>query len=422
MVFIVIVTCSECIFNIIPCCMNRQAGVVLYTLICGKMPFNISSFNIRKAKYPPLVCPPWEPRPAAAIDLVSHLLQLNPQDRFTATEILAHEWLQESPAVPADPPRKSQQESSARDYHASINSLIQRRNVKKVLQTIQDDAEGVFDRSYKAESIMDAVEITGGKTYFMIRMGSLKSLILQNISTGFNLNDSLNYTEFCHLMAKNALLELTNAEVFSRFCHEHGYFNPKEGEVAASSLTCSVQIKELLLTLIALVGVPDQDDDALACFLKFDTNCTGYLDKDAIIHIFRGLLEDEAALVAAGAGAAAGATSEVVDSELDDIEAELKEIEGVFSCVEVKEGKPGIDFLEFKLFHDSVMKISTRMSTRLSMRSMTIVSMAVGKFTDSLHSIRFKKQNGMAKTVKGESRSGNYRSKKPPKSDWAKTL
>lgn len=371
----------------------RQAGVVLYTLITGKMPFNISSFNIRKAKYPPPACPSWEPRPEAVVNLISNMLKLNPHDRFTTEEILAHEWLQiqDLPEVSADTT-----DDSHDVYLSSINNLIQRRHIKKILQFVQDDAEGVFDRSYKAETILDSIEITGGKTYFMIRMGSLKSLVMQNISNGFNLHDVLNYNEFCQLMAKNALLELTNVEMFSRFCHEYGYYNVEENNeeesssTVASTITCTIAIKELLLTLIALIGIPDQDDDALACFLKFDTNCSGYLEKTSILHIFRGLLEDEAMNL----------TGRGDDSELDDIENELKEIETVFECLQVQEGKPGIDFVEFKKFHDSVMKISTHMSTRLSMRSLSVVSMAVGKFTDTLHSIRLKKQSGLAKTVR----------------------
>jgi hypothetical protein len=106
---------------------------------------------------------------------------------------------------------------------------------------------------------------------------------------------------------------------------------------------------------------------------------------------------------------------------LDDSESELKEIESVFACVEVKEGKPGIDFVDFKLFHDSVMKISTRMSNRLSMRSMSVVSMAVGKFTDTLHSFRFKKQNGLANTAKGVSSSANRPASKNL-NDMSKTM
>lgn len=398
---------------IVGLCIFRQAGVVLYTLISGKMPFNISSFNIRKVKYPPLACPSWLHRPDAAVDLITNILKLNPHDRFSTSEILAHEWLQVQD-VPEPTPDST--DESHGDYLSSINNLIQRRNIKKMLQMIQDDVEGIFDRSYKAETILDSIEITGGKTYFMIRMGSLKTIIMQNISNNFNLYDTLNFTEFCQLMAKNALLELTNMEVFSRFCHEHGYYNADENPSVTTS-TCTLVVKELLLTLISMVGAPDQDDDALACFLKFDTNCSGYLEKNTIIHIFRGLLESEAMLLAGGPDAVCGE----VDSELDDIESELKEIESVFACVEVKEGKPGIDFVDFKLFHDSVMKISTRMSNRLSMRSMSVVSMAVGKFTDTLHSFRFKKQNGLANTAKGVSSSANRPASKNL-NDMSKTM
>ena len=395
-------------------CMTRQAGVILYTLVSGKMPFNISSFNIRKAKHPPLVCPSWESRPDAVRDLIANILKLKPSDRFTTSEILAHEWLSVQ-----EPTRDTESvDTSHGDYLAAINNLIQRRNIKKILQTIQDDAEGVFDRSYKAETIMDSIDITGGTTYFMIRLGSLKSIIMQNMSESFNLYDQLTFVDFSLLMAKNALLELTDVEIFSRFCHEHGYYNAPENDLPVSSSTETVSVKELLLTLISLAHTPDQDDDALACFLKFDINCTGYLEKNSMLHIFRGLLEDEAMIVAAGTN---NTPISDVDTELDDIEKELKEIENVFTHVEVKEGHPGINFTEFKLFHESVMKISTRVSTRLSMRSMSVVSMAVGKFTDSLHSIR-KKKNGMSKTARGAARNPKRNSTKNTAEDMSQTL
>ena len=384
----------------------------MYTLVSGKMPFNISSFNIRKAKYPPLVCPKWETRPECVKDLIGNILILNPDDRLSTNEILQHEWLR-IPSVPLEDEKDENVDANAHEqYLASIKHLIQRRNIKKILQMIHDDPEGSFDRSFKAESIMDAVEITGGATYFMFRLGSLKSLIFQNMSQIFNLYDSINYTQYYQLMAKNRLQEMANVEMFSRFCHENGYCKDTEGNAPATS-SDTVTIMELLLTLISLIGTSDQDDNALACFLRFDTKNQGFLEKDAMIHIFRSLLEEEAATVAAD-------KSNDIDSELDNIENELKEIEEVFSFVEVKEGHPGIDFVEFKMFHDSVMKISTRVSSRLSMRSMSVVSNAVGKFTESLHSIRIKKQNEQAQTAKA---GGSNRTalKKPPQ-DLSKTM
>lgn len=363
--------------------------MILYTLVSGKMPFNISSFNIRKANFPPLACPSWEPHPDVVRDLVANILRLNPGDRFSTSDILSHEWL----ASPAGPPTpEPTADTSHTEYKSSIQHLIQRRTVKKMLQLLVDDAEGDLDRSFKAESILESLEVTGGATYFLIRLGALKALIVQNLAQRFNLYDTLSFTEFCQLMSKNAILEVANRETFSRFCHEHGYYTAEKDEGEGEGPALSLTVKELLLTLIALVGRPDQDDDALACFLKFDTQCSGFLEKDAMLLIFRGLLEDEAAAVCSEGGD---------DNELDMIERELREIESVFSCVEVQAGRPGLDFTEFKQFHDSVMKISTRVSTRLSMRGLSVMSMAAGRFADSLHSMQFRKQEGMAKTIRG---------------------
>ena len=72
-------------------------GVILYILLCGYPPFYHESrpvlFQlIKKGKYH-FHSPEWDEISNEAKDLISKLLVVNPQDRFSAGEVLCHKWL-----------------------------------------------------------------------------------------------------------------------------------------------------------------------------------------------------------------------------------------------------------------------------------------------------------------------------------------
>ena len=69
-----------------------SSGVILYTILTGQLPFNEKQANklyqkIRECKYsiPKTV-------PDAAKDLITRMLQKNPLDRITISEIKQHKW------------------------------------------------------------------------------------------------------------------------------------------------------------------------------------------------------------------------------------------------------------------------------------------------------------------------------------------
>ncbi|QRV73085.1 Serine/threonine-protein kinase [Ceratobasidium sp. AG-Ba] len=71
-------------------------GCVLYTLLCGFPPFYDESINVLTEKvargYYTFLSPWWDEISASSKDLISHLLCVDPTQRYTIDEFLAHPW------------------------------------------------------------------------------------------------------------------------------------------------------------------------------------------------------------------------------------------------------------------------------------------------------------------------------------------
>ncbi|KAI1792990.1 Pkinase-domain-containing protein [Ganoderma leucocontextum] len=71
-------------------------GCVLYTLLCGFPPFYDESINVLTEKvargHYTFLSPWWDTISASAKDLISHLLCVDPAQRYTIDEFLAHPW------------------------------------------------------------------------------------------------------------------------------------------------------------------------------------------------------------------------------------------------------------------------------------------------------------------------------------------
>ncbi|RKP39544.1 kinase-like domain-containing protein, partial [Dimargaris cristalligena] len=87
-------------------------GCVLYTLLCGFPPFYDEDVQILTQKvacgYYTFLSPWWDDISDSAKDLISHLLTVNPHDRYSIDEFLAHPWcrirLTPAPQAPCSPP------------------------------------------------------------------------------------------------------------------------------------------------------------------------------------------------------------------------------------------------------------------------------------------------------------------------------
>ncbi|KAF8076219.1 kinase-like domain-containing protein [Lyophyllum atratum] len=82
-------------------------GCVLYTLLCGFPPFYDESINVLTEKvargYYTFLSPWWDDISHSAKDLITHLLCVDPAQRYTIDEFLAHPWCNASPAPPPPP-------------------------------------------------------------------------------------------------------------------------------------------------------------------------------------------------------------------------------------------------------------------------------------------------------------------------------
>ncbi|PCH41537.1 Pkinase-domain-containing protein [Wolfiporia cocos MD-104 SS10] len=82
-------------------------GCVLYTLLCGFPPFYDESINVLTEKvargYYTFLSPWWDAISDSAKDLITHLLCVDPAQRYSIDEFLAHPWCNAAPAPPPPP-------------------------------------------------------------------------------------------------------------------------------------------------------------------------------------------------------------------------------------------------------------------------------------------------------------------------------
>lgn len=82
-------------------------GCVLYTLLCGFPPFYDESINVLTEKvargHYTFLSPWWDSISASAKDLITHLLCVDPAQRYTIDEFLNHPWCKAAPAPPPPP-------------------------------------------------------------------------------------------------------------------------------------------------------------------------------------------------------------------------------------------------------------------------------------------------------------------------------
>ncbi|KAI1135967.1 CAMK/CAMK1 protein kinase [Hypoxylon sp. FL0543] len=89
-------------------------GCVLYTLLCGFPPFYDESIEVltekvAKGQYT-FLSPWWDDISKSAQDLIGHLLTVDPEERYTIREFLAHPWVQGAGPTPRDEKKQSNQD------------------------------------------------------------------------------------------------------------------------------------------------------------------------------------------------------------------------------------------------------------------------------------------------------------------------
>jgi serine/threonine protein kinase len=101
-------------------------GCVLYTLLCGFPPFYDESIEVltekvAKGQYT-FLSPWWDEISQSAKDLISHLLCVDPEKRYTIREFLAHPWIRQTGPTPREE-KKLQTDQALRAF--DMGSLVE---------------------------------------------------------------------------------------------------------------------------------------------------------------------------------------------------------------------------------------------------------------------------------------------------------
>lgn len=98
-------------------------GCVLYTLLCGFPPFYDESIEVLTEKVAKgqftFLSPWWDDISKSAQDLISHLLTVDPEKRYTIREFLNHPWIQATGPTPREEKKHVGPDGVLRAFDAS---------------------------------------------------------------------------------------------------------------------------------------------------------------------------------------------------------------------------------------------------------------------------------------------------------------
>ncbi|KAI4106096.1 MAG: hypothetical protein L6R37_002360 [Teloschistes peruensis] len=147
-------------------------GCVLYTLLCGFPPFYDESIQILTEKVArgqyTFLSPWWDDISKSAQDLVSHLLTVDPERRYTITQFLNHPWIrqtrEETYAAADAPPLATPLYTRQRDYGFSQKhgeqQLTPEANSTQILQTPGGGQRRVDFRSPGAVNLREVFDVS----------------------------------------------------------------------------------------------------------------------------------------------------------------------------------------------------------------------------------------------------------------------
>lgn len=124
-------------------------GCVLYTLLCGFPPFYDESIQVLTEKVArgqyTFLSPWWDDISKSAQDLISHLLTVDPEKRFTIKEFLAHPWI-----------RGTDEETTAADDAPPLATPFSQARHKNPLDA---EAGGAESAPYQPHSTRAALDV-----------------------------------------------------------------------------------------------------------------------------------------------------------------------------------------------------------------------------------------------------------------------
>ncbi len=308
-----------------------QAGCILYIMLNGGLvapfvskPEDVSRHQITMQTYYPLEAKyGFGATSALAKDLVSRMLQRDPNVRISVEEILQHPWLNGQASTEELPP----------EHKRCMRNTAHRRKLKTFFLTRNILTSNVIPNILRQESMdnlgsnadssgdlppVNATSISVIQSAFYGRLKALKSHCQDLFSDGVDCD------RFIEIMNQNDLSEIANEEVFR-------YFDINRDGV--------IGLHEFVLALISL-DIDDEINAAKVYFNFFDMDDDDILSHDEFITLIRYVLGDEYSIGIA------------------------EHYHGLAASLSQKKGL--IDFETFKQFYENVMITTTSRSVGYS--------------------------------------------------------
>ncbi|ORX95910.1 Pkinase-domain-containing protein [Basidiobolus meristosporus CBS 931.73] len=138
-------------------------GCVLYTMLCGFPPFyddDIKSLTAKVARgYYSFLSPWWDDISDSSKDLISHLLTVNPQRRYTINQFLAHPWITAKKTVQFEVPAEDAAPRTAVEHVKTPYHEVPKAYVRKerhpIPVTPNVSIKEAFDVSYAMHRMED---------------------------------------------------------------------------------------------------------------------------------------------------------------------------------------------------------------------------------------------------------------------------
>lgn len=324
-----------------------QAGCILYTMLAGHPPFHSNPqhrYQITRLTYSPMTGAAWNGISSEAKDLVSKMLNKNPQERLDIDDILAHPWINNTSA--------DVERDFGDDYTQRIKNLALRNKIKRAFLALRiEDShklrrecfEEVLPFLKKQSESEDDGPSTSQNLGAKIRQLKLKLVEAINNYPENSDNNSeeeapshkrrrltcdkeINYSAFCNLVKCAGLDILAREDIFDIF--------DTNGDG-------TVDMKEFLLNLLALQPSKTEHEELEAAklyFKVFDVDEDGSISKEELELVMRCLLHD-------------GAGPLLVTSDCD---VTVLNIEALFEHINWKQNG-SIDFEEFERFYNAVL-------------------------------------------------------------------
>ncbi|CAM9819998.1 unnamed protein product, partial [Chrysoparadoxa australica] len=107
-------------------------GVISYILLCGFPPFSDEDhqalFRAIKRGHYSYPSPFWDDVSSGARDLIDHMLVLNPENRYTAEDVLNHPWLSQR--------ESAEEQKELTHFNATMRAYNLRRKFKATVMTV----------------------------------------------------------------------------------------------------------------------------------------------------------------------------------------------------------------------------------------------------------------------------------------------